>query len=362
MGGRNDNLIWFDRPAGRWEETHPIGNGSLGGMVWGGVDSERVGLNLDTLWSGTLRDTNNYDAINYLDEARQEIFDGKYEKACHTLEEHMLGEFGENYLPMGDLRIDFPGISGDEDPVKNYRRQLDVGTATATVSFEKNGIKHSREYFCSYPDKMMVIRLSSSEKTDFSARIESELLPGFVAEGSSILMEGRCPEHVDPSYLQSDDPIIWGERGIHFAARLSVAQTDGKVRCEGGEISVSGMTECVLTLQAKSGSREDPMSVPEIKAPGGDYSTWRERHISDYKNLFDRVRISLGDTPDLPTDRRLEALKDGAEDPEIFALFFQYGRYLLISSSREGSEAANLQGIWNWEMRAPWSSNYTTNI
>lgn len=363
------NVIWSDRPAECWEEVHPIGNGSLGGMIWGGTTEEHIGLNMDTLWSGYARDTNNYEARAYLERAREEIFQGQYHQAAQIVEEHLLGEFGENYLPMGDLIIRVEsGDTVDEDmDAADYRRELNLDGAVASVFYMQNGAACHREYFASYPDQMIGMRFSGEKPMRIVLRLYSELSPKVRIDKSGVCealyMQGQCPEHVEPSYLESEDPIIWGNRGIRFAVRVSVLATDGTVSGENDQLTIEGATFCELTLQAVSGNRENPLHIPEFANIDKTYSELKETHICDYQKLFERVEIKLGETPDMTTEMRLQRLREGVQDdPQLFALFFQYGRYLLIASSREGSEPANLQGIWNWQMRAPWSANYTTNI
>lgn len=387
MTKSDKNKIWFTAPATVWEQVHPIGNGNLGAMIWG-TEEEKLGLNLDTLWSGVSRDTNNYHAKEYLQPVREKIFAGDYTEAAKMVEEHLLGEFGENYLPMGNLFVrvtsdkaeksnnkaqDDNGIQNDErsqrdekkqdnECLQNYRRVLDLNKGIATVSYRKGNISYEREYFASYPDHLLGIRYTSSEKSDFQIFFESELRPQLEKIKNGLRMRGQCPEHVEPSYLESSNPILWGAQGIRFVTELHVMETDGTIESDGEHLFVKGATYCELVLQAASGSREFPLQVAEIPQIEKSYAELRSAHLIDYQELFERVKIDLGEEKKIPTDQRLQLLKEGNEDPDLYALFFQYGRYLLISSSREGTEAANLQGIWNWEMRAPWSSNYTTNI
>lgn len=374
------NLIWFKKPATRWEEVHPIGNGSLGAMIWGTIPEELLGLNLDTLWSGVKRDTNNYEAYPYLEPVRKEIFAGHYKKAAKMTEEHLLGEFGENYLPMGNLSIRVDAEGSCED----YRRVLDLNEGTGTVSYIQNGCHFTREYFASYPDHLIGIQYTSEKPVSYAIRFTSELCPVISAvvgeaeasmdaagmemvkkqQTTGICMWGQCPEHVEPSYLDSSDPIIWGDKGIRFQTKLQILHTDGTVEWkeETKELLILDATVFEAALMAASGDREEPQivaAIPEIKK---SYQKLKARHQADYKKLYSSVKLWLGNEIKLPTDERLKRLSEGEEDPALFALFFQYGRYLLISSSREGTEAANLQGIWSWEMRAPWSANYTTNI
>lgn len=357
---RPNNQICHRKPAKCWEEVHPIGNGSLGAMIWGTIEQERLGLNLDTLWSGIARDTNNAHAVEYLQPIRQEIFQGHYAKAARMTEEHLLGEFGENYLPLGELLISFQ--QQENGPVENYNRRLDLEKAVETICYKRGQVSFRREYYASYPDKAIVIQESASQPVTLCLQLTSQLKTAFQKKEDGIYMEGQCPEHVDPSYLESACPVLQGEKGIRFAARLRLLDTDGKTEAEDGSFLIRDMTHCTLVFQAVSGSREHPLEVPEMPMIQDTEIQLRKRHLKDYQSLFSRVALWLGEAPELPTDERIRRVKEGMEDPALFALLFQYGRYLLIASSRKGSEAANLQGIWNWEMRAPWSSNYTTNI
>lgn len=387
MGKNDKNKIWFTAPAFVWEQVHPIGNGNLGAMIWG-TEEEKLGLNLDTLWSGVARDTNNYHAREYLQPVRKKIFAGDYTEAAKLVEQHLLGEFGENYLPMGNLFIRAESRGADKNSseikdnareqhsekvqmdegvlnnegIQDYKRVLDLNKGIATISYCKGNTTYEREYFASYPDHLIGIRYASSEKMNLQFSLESELRPVMEKVSNGLRMSGQCPEHVEPSYLESDHPIIWGTKGIRFVTELHVTATDGIVESDGEHLFVKNATYCELALQAASGTRECPLQVKEIPAVTKSYEEQKAAHIKDYRELFDRVKLDLGEVKGLPTDQRLQCLKEGKDDPDLYALFFQYGRYLLLSSSREGTEAANLQGIWNWEMRAPWSSNYTTNI
>lgn len=360
------NKIWFDAPASCWEQVHPIGNGNLGAMIWG-TEEEKLGLNLDTLWSGVARDTNNYHAKEYLKPVRQEIFAENYAKAAQMIEQHLLGEFGENYLPMGNLRIcpveaDNDQKVNNDEHLQDYQRMLDLDAGVVTVSYKKGDASYEREYFASYPDHLIGIRYTSSHKMNLMFSFESELFHVTEQLQDGIRMRGQCPEHVEPSYLDSDEPVIWGTQGIRFMTELHVIRTDGTVVSQQKGFGIYHASYCELSLQSVSGSRKNPLKVKNIVKVKQSYRELKAAHKKDYRTLFQRVKVDLGKAKEIPTDQRLKLLKEGKEDPDLYALFFQYGRYLLIASSREGTEAANLQGIWNWEMRAPWSSNYTTNI
>lgn len=354
----NNNTMWFDRPASKWEEVLPIGNGSLGGMIWGTIAREQIGLNQDTLWSGYYHDKNNGTAKKYLEQTRDLIFRGDYVKASKMVEDHLLGEFTENYMFLGNLWIKVAGVSSDgykvdeEAQAYQYRRELDMQNAKVVVQYKQNEVNYTREYFSSYPDNAIIMKYTvDSEHFQIKCSFDSELQCKVVSDSKNLIIRGQCPEHVDPSYLNTDTPIIWGNRGMKFEARLKVVETDGNVLSKDGLLEVIDATFVVLAFTAVKNNDIDMQ-----------YSQLFQRHKMDYAELFNRVDFYLGEQLAMPIDMRLSELRKGKEDPALYALFFQYGRYLLISSSRKGSEPANLQGIWNWQMRAPWSCNYTTNI
>lgn len=340
----------FDtKPASCWEETLPIGNGSLGAMIWGGEQEEKLGLNQDSLWSGCERDKNNPGAREYLEPARRLIEAEKYAEAEELIAEHMLGEYGETYLPLGDLHVSF--LHGE---AREYERILDIANAIATVSYRADDVTYRREYFASYPAGAIAMRFSCDRPMlDLSVSFHSQLHHTVTATPGGLFVEGRCPEHVDPSYVGSVTPVIQGERGIPFHAEFRLLHTDGCVDVREGALHVSEASEAVFLFTAVKPAKSDASM---------GYEALKAQHIDDYRRLYDRVELFLGEQLPLPTFERLQRLRAGEEDNGLYALFFQYGRYLLISSSREGGLPANLQGIWNWHLRAPWSSNWTTNI
>lgn len=373
----NSLKLWYRRPAQEWVEALPLGNGSLGAMVFGGEKIEKIQLNEDTLWSGSPRDTNNYEAVKYLDEVRKLIFDGKYIEAQKLIEEKMLGVWNESYQPLGNLYMEFNGY----DAVADYRRELNLNTAIARVEYRMGEVKIEREIFCSAPDKVMVIRVKGdiAGQLYFSVYLDSLLkYTVHIDESKDIVLRGHCPSHVEPNYVQCSNPIIYEDgKGMGFEVRLRVLIEGGEIASCGNKIVVEGADSAVLILAAATSfNRFDKDPAIEGKDPsmicdnilknvtGKSYEELRKRHLDDYQRLFKRVELDLGhsDISELPTDERLQAVREGKDDPELVALFFQYGRYLMISSSRPGTQPANLQGIWNCEIRPPWSSNYTTNI
>ena len=348
-------MLWYEKSAERWEESLPIGNGSLGAMILGGAEEEILGLNEESVWSGYYKDKNNAKAADCLEEVRSLVFSGKNKEAERLIQNNMLGEYNESYLPLGNLKLKFAYGSGKEGKAEGYRRQLDLENAVAQVSYSRNGVHYQREYFASYPAKAIFVLLTADKPVmDFTISFISQLCLAVSAEDGALQVTGRCPEHVDPSYLpEREGSVVQGTKGMQVNAEFRVVSCDGQVREEGEILHVSGASRCLLMLSA--------MRQP-VLPDNMDYEALKAAHIQDYRSIYDKVELYLGEQKDLPTEERLELLKKGEEDNGLYGLFFQYGRYLLIASSREGSLPANLQGIWSWELRAPWSSNWTINI
>lgn len=345
--------LWYAQPATRHEETLPIGNGSLGAMIFGGTDEELLSLNEDTLWSGYPRDKNRPEAQPYLHEVRKLIQAEQLLEAEKLIQKHMLAEYGESYLPLGRLILRYTYTNSGS--ISKYHRELLLNDAVASVSYLVDSVAYRREYFASYPDRAIVIRLTCAKpEMTVAVSFDSLLSHGVkaCAQGCELVIQGNCPEHVDPVYR--DHPqIIQGTRGIAFSACCRLLSTDGIVSTAENEIFVKDATEIFLAFHMGA---EDRSSLRQ------DYAVLKERHLADYQPLFNAVELYLGDQREEPTDVRLERLKESDDDPGLYALYFQYGRYLLISSSRRGSQPANLQGIWSWELLPPWSCNWTTNI
>lgn len=348
-------MLWYEKSAERWEESLPIGNGSLGAMILGGAEEEILGLNEESVWSGYYKDKNNAKAADCLEEVRSLVFSGKNKEAERLIQNNMLGEYNESYLPLGNLKLKFAYGSGKEGKAEGYRRQLDLENAVAQVSYTCNEVHYQREYFASYPAKAIFVLLTADKPVmDFTISFISQLCLAVSAEDGALQVTGRCPEHVDPSYLpEREGSVVQGTKGMQVNAEFRVVSCDGQVREEGEMLHVSGASRCLLMLSA--------MRQP-VLPDNMDYEALKAAHIQDYRSIYDKVELYLGEQKDLPTEERLELLKKGEEDNGLYGLFFQYGRYLLIASSREGSLPANLQGIWSWELRAPWSSNWTINI
>ena len=370
----------YSHPAERWTEALPVGNGRLGAMVFGGVAVEHLQLNEATLWSGAPRDWNNPGAKEILPQVRSAIFAGDYVKAGELCKK-MQGPYNESYQPLGDLRLAFAGATA----ATAYERSLDLDRAVATVRYREGEATFTREVFSSFPDQVIVVRLTCDQpgRISFTASADSLLRFSVQADGkNTLILRGRAPAHVDPSYLHTKDPIRYGDgpnpEGMAFELRVRVVAEGGGVTCGGSTITVAGANAVTLLVSAgtsfngpdKSPGREGRDATAEALRPleAAQKLACAEllaRHIADHQKLFRRVALDLGhvEAADaLPTDERLARLVQGQPDPGLSTLLYQYGRYLLIESSRPGGLPANLQGIWNDSMRPPWSANWTLNI
>ncbi len=371
-------LVWFDQSAEFFEQAFPMGNGRIGAMVYGDPAHERIGLNEETLWAGEPVDPYmNPDAHEHLEEVRELLFAGRYREADQAVRQ-LQGKFSESYAPLGDLLIDFdlPG-----EPVE-YRRELDLRTGVERTRFVVDGNEYTREVFVSAPDQVMVIRLTVEEpgSLDFTMSASSLLEHSLSSEGVSLHLDGRAPVHAEPNYRGDiPDAIVYDAdgRGMRFRMTARVGETAGRVHADGEVITVSESSGALLLVSIATsyngfdrdpgldGRDEQALASEYLQRVGNrSYGELLNRHIEDFQSYFDRVALRLNDAdaPDLPIDARLRAYREGAEDPDLESLYFQFGRYLLISSSRPGGIPATLQGIWNPHLRPPWSSNYTTNI
>lgn len=375
--------LWYGQPAAKWEEALPLGNGRLGAMMFGGAAVEHIQWNEDTLWSGFPRDTQNYNALRYLAPVRERIASGRYAEAEKMIEEHMVARRTESFLPLGDLIIEQEGV---DEAVTDYRRELNLNAGTASVSFVSEGGRFTREMFISAVDQVGAIRYSGAEGTELhmTIRLDSPLMHsvGKTADGG-ILLFGQAPTHIADNYLGDHPQSVLYEEGssLRYEMRLSAQAEGGQMRVEHGAIRISGAASVTLLVAAATdfegynampGSHGSSASKRCEQALGAavqlGYDQLLKRHLEDHQALFRRVELRMGSKEDLrlkegmPTDERLKAYREGGHDPGLEALMFQYGRYLLMGSSRPGTQPAHLQGIWNPHVQPPWNSNYTTNI
>jgi alpha-L-fucosidase 2 len=392
VSGRRALMLSYSRPASKWVEALPVGNGRLGAMVFGTIGTERLQLNDDTFWSGGPSDWNNAASRQALPDVRALVAAGRFVEA-DRVSKRLMGPFTQSYLPLGDLVITFDhGNLGNE-----YRRTLDLGDAVANVQYRTGNVRFTREVIASHPADVIAVRLTADRPRmlRFHARLSSPLRYATVAAGETLILSGLAPSHVDPSYYDTDEPVLYGRvpvrrvprketpdagatepvaDGMRFEAHVAVL-TDGQRSVDHDGLHVADASEATLLIAMATSfggydtppsSGRDAHAAAAASLAAAVSRSWqdlRQAHVQDHRTLFERMSLDLGEAaqpPDLTTDRRIAAL--GAEDPGLVELLFQYGRYLLIACSRPGTQAANLQGLWNEEVRAPWSANYTINI
>jgi alpha-L-fucosidase 2 len=356
----NDLRLWYRKPAKIWVEALPVGNGRLGAMVYGGVGKERLQLNEDTLYAGGPYQADNPDSLATLPKVRELIFAGRFKEAETLANAGMISRPVKQmpYQPLGNLWLEFDGVEDATD----YRRELDLDSAVARTEFRVGKALHTREVFVSPVDQCIVVRLSASQPGALSGRITSsnEHVTEVLRDESGLLVRGR-------------NVSKFGIEGkLRFAFRVHASHVGGSLDVQEDRIAFSGVDEVVLRLTAATSfvRYDDVSGDPEAitrtqlhKASVRTYADLLADHLSEHRRLFRRIAINLGRSAaaDLPTDERITAFSQG-HDPALVALYHQYGRYLLLCSSRPGSQPANLQGIWNDLMDPPWESKYTINI
>ncbi|NSL90786.1 glycoside hydrolase family 95 protein [Chitinophaga sp. Mgbs1] len=364
-------LAWKDDPA--WLQALPLGNGNIGAMVFGDVSHERVQLNEKSLWSGSHDDNDNPDAVKYLAEIRSLLFQGRFKEATALTNRTQVCKgagsghgnganvpFG-TYQTLGDLRIDFHRQS----PYTRYKRSLNLKEAIAAVSYEQDGITYTREYFISAPANVLAIRLTASRKGALSFSLTMDRPERFTtaADKGDLVMSGVLADGK-------------GGNGMEYMARLRAKLTGGSQSCSGNTLTVKNADEAVLYFSASTSylpvyptyaGRDYKNLVGKAleSAVRQSYQQLRQSHIKDYQQFYNRVdlRLAASDSPDdIPTDERLQRMRAAGNDNFLTQLYFQYGRYLLIASSRQGSLPANLQGIWGNKLQSPWNGDYHTDI
>ncbi|MCK9618668.1 MAG: glycoside hydrolase family 95 protein [Lentimicrobiaceae bacterium] len=367
-------VLWFSEPGTKWEEAIPIGNGRLGAMVQGGTKQDIWSLNEETLWSGYPQDKQNYDAIKYLPEIRSLLNKRKTKEAEKLIDAHMLGPWNECYQPVGDLILDFD----HPQKISGYRRELNMDNGLVEITYQAGDVTYTREIFSSYPDNTLVARIKASRKgaLNFSVSLNSQLPCKVSASGNDLTLEGRAPSHAYPHYLNSSlkNEFELG-KGMRFQVLSRILPSGGQITYGKGSMTVKGADEVVIMLAIQTsynGFDKDPYTEGKDykvhcsddidKAVKKGFDQLKNAHVKDYVNLFGRMDIDLGtDSATIqPMQERIKNYQAG-KDPNLAALYFQFGRYLLISSSRPGTKAATLQGIWNKDVRPAWSSNYTLN-
>lgn len=397
--------LWYERPTEKWTEALPVGNGRQGAMIFGNPLNEHLQLNENTLYSGEPSSTfKNVNIQNDLPLVIKMLEEEKYVEADKFVTDHWLGRLHQCYQPFGDLYLNF---EGDKNKITGFRRELDIENSIATVSFKMNGVKFTREVFASFPDQLIVMRISADKKASVSFTAEFKSVhpncvteiqhekqlvfkgqaPGFVLRRTLEQVEQKNDQHKYPEIYNSDGSrksfakqVLYGEevdgKGMHFEARTEIRNVGGEVSKTENGLQITNADEVVLLLSMatsfngfdKSPSREGkkPAEINQTileNVKSKSFDELKKAHISDYKNLFDRVEFELKskDFSHLTTPERLKNYAAN-NDFNLNTLLFQYGRYLMISGSRPGGQPLNLQGIWNAEVIPPWNSGYTINI
>lgn len=374
-----DLMLWYDAPARIWEEALPLGNGSLGAMVFGNPLNEVYQLNEETLWSGPSEERNNPLGPAALPKIREAIDNEDYKLAESLWKNNSQGPYTARYLPLANLLLKMRGEGND---VVDFYRDLNISDATANVTYKINDVQYSRSSFISFPDRVLVIQLEADTKdaVSFDLGLNSDLRYKTSVEGNKLILKGKAPYYIahrnnDPNQILYSDEK--GGPGLNFEVQMLVVPQGGNIETNDSILSLTGAKSATIIVAAVTSYNQDSFEQSSVdltsagkkaveileKAQSLGYKKLLERHKEDYKNLFDRVALDLGEGKDeLPVNKRLSAFQNDDSDNGLIELYFQYGRYLTIASSRAGSLPSNLQGIWNRHVQPPWGSNYTTNI
>ena len=369
---KRDMVLWYKQPGIKWLEGMPIGNGYMGAMVFGRVKNERIALNESTFWSGRPHDYTNPDGYKYFPKMRDLVFAGKYKEAEKMANEHFFGipPNQQAFQPLGDLLLNFK----NSEHVKDYYRELDMETGIVKITYKIGDAEFTREVFMSYPDHIMVVHLTCSKPNSisFEAGFKSPYLENVVAAPGKLLMKGIWHGPLPKNALSSLIADVKGT-GLRFQSTLLALPENGEQSVSDTSLIISNASSVTLILTAATSFKNykdisgDPASTCKkilSNLNSKDYGVLLKNHENDFHRLMDRVHLTIGDSSmnKIPTDERLNLVKKGGTDIDLISKIFQFGRYMLASSSRKGSQPANLQGVWNEDQSPPWGSKYTTNI
>jgi alpha-L-fucosidase 2 len=368
-----DMVLWYRQPATNWLQALPLGNGMIGAMVFGGVPQERIALNESSFWSARPHDYNDTNAVNYLPQIRDLMFAGKFQEAEKMVNDHFYGKpkAQEAYQPIGDLLLSFGSTN-----FTDYRRELSMETGIAKVSYRSGDAVVTREAFVSWPDRVLVVRISADQpgRISFGAQFRGPYLETSIANGNRLVMDGAWNgPFAAPATGMAGLIARTKGKGLGYEAALVARLEGGRSEAAGDTLNITNANAVTLVLAIATSfvNYRDISGDPVARcrkvldaAADKDFAALHRRHVDDFRGLMSRVRLQVGDAPinEKPTDERLKAVRAGSSDPNLEALAFQFGRYLLASSSRAGGQAANLQGVWNEELLPPWGSKYTINI
>ena len=370
----NTSVLWYTSPARAWTQSLPIGNGTLGAMIYGGVEKDIICLNHDELWTGTPRDTIRKGAPESFKKAQKLALEGRLNEAQKEIQDNFQSVFTNAYVPFGNLEI----ILQTKGRVKNYKRSLDLGTAVAHTEYTCGKVTYKKEYFASNPDKLIAVRMTAEGgKMTFEAQFSTKLRGASIVSDKDaiVYLDGECPgipdvDGFEENFGYSDDPQ---NRGIRYRGGIKVV-TDGEIRRADDHLIIKEATYAEIYFTAETSfngwdkhpyleGKEYKAPVAEILGKEYNYEAVKAAHIADYTELYNRVALDLeGDDEDIPTDKRLQRFKKKKNDDGLIELVYNFGRFLAITSSRKGTQPSTLQGIWNDKTCPPWRSNYTVNI
>jgi len=374
---QGDMTLWYDTPAVKWLDASPVGNGLLAGMVFGNTAQERIALNESSFWSGVPHDYDDPNAGSHFEFIKNQIFAGKYAEMGEYIDKYFYGipAAQQAYSTLGDLSLGFPDI--DSTSVTNYRRELDMETGIATVSYKSGDITYKREVFISYPDKVLVVRVSTDKKKglNMEASVKTAFTEQITAGASGELIIDGTWKNPNPKANSWNWLIAESdEKGLKFRTVLKALTEGGDNSVLNEKIVIKGADAVTFILSAATSyvKYNDISADPSEKTGkvmtaiiGKKFNDLRKTHVDDFSGLMGRVHLSLNDIPEItkkPVNERLSLYREGGKDINLEALVFQFGRYSLASSSRAGGQTANLQGIWNQDLLPPWGSKYTINI
>ena len=358
--------LWYRKPALLWRQALPIGNGITGVMIYGGKRKETLAFNDSTLWSGYPKDQTNPESIRNIDKVRELIYAGKNSEADKLAMEKLIGHYSESFLPLGKIIINF-----NQRRFNKYQRVLDIANAIHTISYNET----KREAFVSYPDKVAVYHITSKKPFNISISAASKIHSEVTISDNALILVGNAPDYVAPNYLFKErKPIHYNEgKGMSFCLRTEV-NTDGDISYKNKQILINNaktVTLYMITATGFIGYDKMPItdrnvvmmkSKADLACLNKNYNSLKSRHITDYARIFNRQSLSLKSDIDISSKALINLAKGGDVKTGLIELFYNYGKYLTISGSRNGGQSMNLQGLWNNKMRPPWSSNYTTNI
>ncbi len=367
------HTLKYKQPATFWEEALPMGNGRIGAMLFGGTDQERIELNDDTIWSGRPGEETGYKVRENIDEVRQLIRDKQYSGATELTNEMLGHHDSQSYQMAGNLYLDFAA----DGQISNYQRKLDISNAITSVRFERGGVSYSRESLVSAPHQVMAVHLNADKpgSITFELSMDSLMRHQCRAAEKSMVLSGQCPFN---NHSSGENEVVWeeeGKGGMKYVVKTGVLNDGGTLSATDHTLKVEGADSVLLLLAIKTGfvafdqEPSDDLAAMEQNcdrvlhdAARAGWEKLKAAHNTDHGEIYQRMSLDLGATDDRPTDEILKHCKDPSENQALVNLVFNYGRYLLISSSRPGTQPANLQGIWNNNLNAPWRCNYTTNI